>query len=110
MYIAVLKLFAMLERYVLAFEHIPSLYRALILAGGLTLFWLLEGAVPLFVLRYNKWKHAGINLFFTLTTIVINFAFALLIVAVSKWCLQNQFGLLQRLHIPFWGKLIINNE
>jgi hypothetical protein len=29
------------------FEHIPSLHRALILAGGITFFWLLESIIPL---------------------------------------------------------------
>jgi hypothetical protein len=30
------------------FETIPSLHRSLILVSGLTFFWLLESAVPLF--------------------------------------------------------------
>jgi sterol desaturase/sphingolipid hydroxylase (fatty acid hydroxylase superfamily) len=96
----------MVEKFALAFEHIPSLYRALILAGGITLFWLIEGAIPLFSFSYNKWKHAGTNIFFTVTTIVVNFAFALLIVLTSRWCISNGFGVLQWLHMPFWGQLI----
>lgn len=36
------------------FNHIPSLHRALILAGGITFFWLLEGIIPLFNFRYKK--------------------------------------------------------
>ena len=55
------------------FETIPSSHRTLILVGGLTFFWLLEGAVPLFKFNYKKWQHAIPNLFFTLTTIIINF-------------------------------------
>ena len=50
------------------FETIPSPHRSLILVGGLTLFWLIEGGIPLFNFKYNKWKHALPNLFFTLTT------------------------------------------
>ena len=60
------------------FEHIPSLHRALILAGGITFFWLLESIIPFFEFGYNKWKHAGINIFFTITTLIINFGFAFL--------------------------------
>jgi len=46
------------------FQTIPSLHRALILAGGITFFWLLESGIPLFRFGYNKWKHAGVNFFF----------------------------------------------
>ena len=46
------------------FETIPSSHRSLILVGGLTLFWLIEGGIPLFNFKYNKWKHALPNLFF----------------------------------------------
>jgi hypothetical protein len=37
-------------------------------------------------LRYRKLRHAGLNLFFTFTTILINFAFAALIVGASDYC------------------------
>ena len=76
------------------FETIPSAHRALLLAGGITFFWLIEIAAPLFSFKYNKAKHAGINLFFTFTTIVINFGFALIMVKASDWAVANQFGLL----------------
>lgn len=88
------------------FTNILSLHRALILAGGITFFWLLESAIPLFQFRYNKWKHAGINIFFTVTTIVINFGFAFLIVLASDWCVANHFGLLQMFAMPLWLQLI----
>jgi sterol desaturase/sphingolipid hydroxylase (fatty acid hydroxylase superfamily) len=97
----------MFEKFVLAFEHIPSLYRALILAGGITLFWLFESAVPLFSFGYNKWKHAGVNIFFTVTTIVVNFAFAYLIVLGTRWCISHSFGILQWVQLPFWAQLVV---
>src|SRR5215469_11927129 len=89
------------------FQHISSLTRALILAGGITVFWLIESAIPLFTFKYNKWKHAGINIFFTITTIIVNFAFALFIVLTSDWCVQNHFGVLQWITMPVWLQLII---
>lgn len=88
------------------FEHIPSLHRSLILAGGITFFWLLESAVPLFRFNYSKWKHAGTNIFFTVTTVVVNFAFAYLLVQTSDWCIQQHFGLLQWISLPLWVQLI----
>lgn len=92
----------MLENLIQYFENIPSLHRALILAGGITFFWLIEGVVPLFGFRYNKWRHASVNIFFTFTTIIVNFAFALLIVKASDWAVQNRFGLLQLIAMPAW--------
>jgi len=89
------------------FEHISSLHRALILAGGITFFWLLESIIPLFEFSYNKWKHAGLNIFFTITTIVINFGFAFLIVITSDWCIIHHFGIVQWIAMPLWLELII---
>jgi sterol desaturase/sphingolipid hydroxylase (fatty acid hydroxylase superfamily) len=89
------------------FQNMSSLYRALILAGGITFFWLIESAIPLFSFQYNKWKHAGINIFFTITTIIVNFGFALLTVFISVWCVQHRFGVLQWIIMPLWLQLII---
>lgn len=96
----------MLENFIQYFEHIPSLHRALILAGGITFFWLLEGVIPLFGFGYNKWKHASTNLFFTATTILVNFAFALLIVKASDWVVANRFGFLFLVDMPRWVFLV----
>ena len=77
------------------FETIPSLHRALILAGGITFFWLIETIKPLFILRYKKWKHAGINIFFTITSIIVNFLMAFILLWTSNWTVENHFGILQ---------------
>lgn len=85
------------------FATIPSLHRSLILAGGITLFWLLENAFPLFRMDYKKWNHAGINFFFTLTTIVVNFVLAFLLLRTSEWATQHHFGVLEWLpELPLW--------
>lgn len=76
------------------FESIPSSHRALILAGGIALFWLIESAVPFVQFKYNKWQHAGINIFFTLTTIVVNFCLAFILIRTAQWTIDHQFGLL----------------
>ena len=77
------------------FETSPSLHRALILAGGITFFWLIETVKPLFILKYEKWKHAGINIFFTITSIVVNFLMAFILLWTSNWTADNHFGILQ---------------
>jgi sterol desaturase/sphingolipid hydroxylase (fatty acid hydroxylase superfamily) len=97
----------MLDKLVQYFSAIPSLDRALILAGGITIFWLVESATPLFHFNYNKWKHAGTNIFFTITTIIVNFGFALLIVYTSQWCIQHHLGVLQFIPMPLWLTLLI---
>jgi sterol desaturase/sphingolipid hydroxylase (fatty acid hydroxylase superfamily) len=85
------------------FETIPSAHRSLILVGGITLFWLIENAFPLFPFKYKKWQHAGINIFFTLTTIIINFSLAFLLVQSAQWTIANNFGILQWLPtMPLW--------
>ena len=74
------------------FNNISALHRAIILIGGITFFWILEGTVPLFLFNYKKWKHAIPNFFFTLTTILINFLLAFLLLSASDWVVLNQFG------------------
>ncbi|NNK88397.1 MAG: sterol desaturase family protein [Flavobacteriaceae bacterium] len=97
-----------MEALIQYFETIPSLHRSILLVGGLTFFWLLEGAVPLFRFRYRKWKHAIPNLFFTLTTIIINFALAFLLLQSADWVVANGFGLINWLpEMPLWLYVLI---
>ena len=85
------------------FETIPSSHRSLLLISGLSFFWILENNVSLFRFKYNKWKHAIPNLFFTLTTIIINFLLAFLLLNISDIVASNKFGLLNWLPIlPIW--------
>ena len=77
------------------FENISSLHRGLILVGGITLFWLIENAYPLFKFQYNKIEHAGINIFFTITTIIINFLMAFILLLAADFAIQQNFGILQ---------------
>jgi len=79
------------------FTTIPSSHRALILAGGIAFFWVWESAAPLFRFDYRKWPHAGVNIFFTITTIVVNFALAFLLLQASEWTVARGFGLLPML-------------
>lgn len=84
-----------METLITYFESIPSLHRGLILAGGIAFFWLIESAVPFFKFEYNKWHHAGINIFFTLTTIIINFAMAFVLLQTAVFVEDKKIGVLQ---------------
>ncbi|HMK27770.1 MAG TPA: sterol desaturase family protein [Chitinophagaceae bacterium] len=71
------------------------LERMAILVGGLLLFWILEGAIPLLGLRFRKTRlrHAGVNFSLTVIHLVIHTFLAILIVLMSDWCRINQFGI-----------------
>jgi len=84
------------------FSTIPSLHRTMLLVGGLTFFWVLESAFPLFRFEYKKWSHAWVNVFFTLTTIIVNFSLAFLLVRVSDHFSAEKWGLLHLVEMPDW--------
>jgi len=97
-----------LESLLNYFETIPSQHRALIIVGGLTFFWLLEGVMPLFGIPYKKWKHAAPNIFFTITTILVNLPLAFLLLKSSDWVIVNNFGILNWLpQMPLWIYVIL---
>lgn len=90
------------------FETIPSSHRSLILVGGITFFWLLEGALPLFLFNYKKWKHAIPNLFFTATTVIINFSLAFLLLFTADWVQINNFGIINWIpEMPLWLYILL---
>ena len=90
------------------FSTIPSSHRALILAGGITFFWILESFRPFRNFKYNKWHHAWINIFFTLTTIIVNFLLAIILLKAAQWTINNNFGILQWLpKMNIWVYAII---
>ena len=83
-----------MEEIINYFSSIPSAHRAMILAGGITFFWLIESARPFVKFSYNKWQHAGINIFFTITTMIVNFCLAMILLAAAHWTQESQFGIL----------------
>lgn len=66
-----------------------------ILVGGLLLFWIIEGAIPLLPLVYKKSKlrHAAVNFGFTVIHLLIHTALAVVIVLLSDWCRDHSFGM-----------------
>ena len=97
----------MVETIINYFDSIPTHHRAMILVGGITFFWILEGSIPLFIFSYNKLKHSIPNFFFTLTTILINFSLAFLLLKSSDWVSNNNFGLIHLYYFPLWIKVIL---
>lgn len=97
-----------MESIINYFQTIPSLHRSIILVGGITLFWLLEGILPLFRFKYKKWAHAIPNFVFTFTTVLINFSLAFLLLKTADWVSANDFGVINWLpEMPLWAYVII---
>jgi len=96
-----------MEELLLIFENISSTSRSLILISGITFFWIIEGLIPLRNLKYNKWKHSIPNFFFTLTTVLVNFLFAFLLVYASDWAFKNQVGVLNYIELNIILKIIV---
>ncbi|MEA1880966.1 MAG: sterol desaturase family protein [Candidatus Marinimicrobia bacterium] len=88
------------------FTNISDEVRGILLLGGLTFFLLLESGVPLFRMNYNKWKHAGINLTFTVITLTVNLFGAALILATVRFNEANNTGLLNIIELPPWVYII----
>ncbi len=91
-----------MEKIVDFFVHVQSWERTLAVAAGIVFFWLLEWLIPLFKFRYQKFRHAALNLFFTATTIIVNFFFAVLIVGASDYANLHHTGLLYIWQLPGW--------
>ena len=95
------------EQLIEYFSHIPSTHRAILLAGGLTFFLIIEHWRPFFQFDRDKWRHAMTNIFFTLTTIVVNFALAYLLVLSCDFVSKSEIGLLYLFDLPTWGAAIV---
>jgi sterol desaturase/sphingolipid hydroxylase (fatty acid hydroxylase superfamily) len=88
------------------FESIPSWHRSLILAAGLFFFYILEYAIPYVRMSYKKMRHAGVNIFFTVTSAIVNFALAFLMVQAADYVTLHKFGLLYLIPLPTWAFIL----
>lgn len=84
--------------------------RMAFLVGGLLIFWIIEGAIPLLPMTYKKTKahHAAVNFGFTVIHLVIHTFLAFLIVSFSDWCKAEQFGLVYWLNANVVGTVVIS--
>lgn len=96
-----------MEAIIEYFSNIPSSHRTAIIVVGLTIFFIIENAIPLFRSKYNKWKHSGLNIFFTLTTILVNFSMAFILVYTAMWVENNDIGILQMIDLNIYLMVIL---
>jgi sterol desaturase/sphingolipid hydroxylase (fatty acid hydroxylase superfamily) len=101
----------MWDRIINYFQNLEDhpVQRVAFLVAGLLFFWILEGAIPLFALRYkkNKVRHAVVNLAFTVIHLVIHASLALMIVLLADWCNKTSFGLVYWLRANLLFTIII---
>jgi sterol desaturase/sphingolipid hydroxylase (fatty acid hydroxylase superfamily) len=96
----------MLQKLVEYWGYVPTTHRMIYLLGGMLLFWLLEGYYPLFKFSYKRYKHAGINIIFLITTLIFNLIFGLLTIKACAFVTQHNIGLINWLNIPVWLQVI----
>lgn len=96
-----------MDELLIYFSDMPTLHRTALLVGGLSFFFLFESLAPFFTKKHNWWKHTGINLFFTLTTIIVNFAMAFLLLQSADWVVAHNFGVMQMIDVPIWLSILI---
>ena len=89
------------------FENMPSWQKLAWIFICLGISWVLEGAAPLAILNYKKWRHAGVNLVFLGTSLLINLLFTAATVGVFLWAKANNFGLLYLMELPVWVELLL---
>ncbi len=95
-----------MEDLIVFFENVPTWFRSLILIGGIVIFWVFEGVLPLFSFQYKKIRHAGLNLFFTFTTAIIGFGLAGVLLMASDYVTTHQIGLLYLIEMPLWLQVV----
>lgn len=96
-----------MEALIEFFESVPTWFRAGLLIGGIVVFWIAEGVLPLFSFQYKKVRHGGLNLFFTLTTAIIGFGLAGILLAASDFVASNKIGLLYLMDLPLWAQIVV---
>ena len=89
------------------FEQMPTWQKLAWVMACLALSWGLEALHPLVHLHYRKWRHAGVNGAFLLTSLVLNALFSVGTVAVAVWTAGRGFGLLHLVDLPVWAELIL---
>ena len=97
-----------MESFLSFWEHITSSQRIIILMGGMIFFWILEGYYTLFSFSFKRYKHAGVNLVFLATTLLLNLIFGFTTVKICDWVMKQHIGLLNWLSLPLWPRLILS--
>ena len=87
--------------------NLPLHYRTATLVVGLIVFWIAEGAVPLFPTRYRRVRHAALNVLLTFFQLVVSLFFAVVTLKATAFTTANSFGLLYVIELPLWLHVVL---
>lgn len=96
-----------MEAFLSFFENLSSIEKLSWIFICLSISWLLEYGFPLVNFDYKKWKHAGVNLIFLSTSMIINVLFGIATVGLFFWLDANEFGLFYLFNLPVWAELLL---
>ena len=96
-----------MQEFVSFFETMPSAYRSAALVSGLVVFWIVEGAVPLFRSDYRRLHHAALNIFLTVLQIALAFTFGVFVVQAAEYTSEHRFGFLYLFDLPLWLHVLL---
>ena len=97
-----------MDAFLSFFENLTSAQKFIWIFACLTIGWLAETSIPLFRFNYKKWNHAGKNLVFLATSILINLLFTFATVSVFTWGNEAHVGFLNWLDLPTWAALLVS--
>src|SRR6478609_12005109 len=97
-----------MENFIYFWDHISNPQRLLILMLGMLVFWIIETLFPLIHFRYKRYRHAGINLVFLGTSMVLNLVLGFFTIKACLLVTENHFGLFQWIHFPLTIKVILS--
>ncbi|MFM9908466.1 MAG: sterol desaturase family protein [Chitinophagaceae bacterium] len=97
-----------MEKLLQFFEHIQTWQLLIWVATWITIFGLLENSIPVFSFKYRRFKHAGVNLSFFLSTALINLLIGFLTAGIYVFMRNHEIGLIYWLHWPLWAELLIS--
>lgn len=97
-----------METFIHSFDHIQTWQLFLWVLLWISVAAFLENVMPLFMFRYKRIKHAGVNITFLFTTAAVNFVVSLLTTSVYVLISNRQIGLYYVLDMPLWAKLLVS--
>jgi len=86
---------------------LPDVYKILWLALCLSIATMGELLIPRVKSEYNRLQHLRVNLFFLVTTIIVNALFSLVLVRLLPVLAEHQIGLSFWLNMPLWLEFIV---
>lgn len=97
-----------MESFINFFETMPSYQKLVWIFICLSISWLAEFAFPLIKFNYHKWRHAGVNIFFLVTSIAINLLFGLATAGIIMYGKEQGIGLFYMVSIPLWLNFVLS--